>query len=125
MIKNKLIIDEKAASVVRQIFKWKIGGMSGARIAEKLNELGIPTPMQYKHISGENFQCGFRRKAAPKWQANSVNYILRNETYTGVLLQGILWWSGKLLGQIRGLHRKNRLCTFSQGLQNVGTAAAT
>lgn len=88
MIKNKLIIDEKAASVVRQIFKWKIGGMSGARIAEKLNELGIPTPMEYKHISGENFQCGFRRKAAPKWQANSVNYILRNETYTGVLLQG-------------------------------------
>lgn len=86
--KNKLIIDEKAASVVRQIFKWKIGGMSGARIAEKLNELGIPTPMEYKHISGENFQCGFRRKAAPKWQANGVNYILWNETYTGVLLQG-------------------------------------
>jgi len=80
--------DKKAASVVRQIYKWKIGGMSGARIAEKLNELGIPTPMEYKHISGENFQCGFCRKAAPKWQANGVNYILRNETYTGVLLQG-------------------------------------
>ena len=78
--KNKIIIDEKVASVVRQIFKWKIGGMSGARIAEKLNELEIPTPMEYKHISGENFQCGFRRKAAPKWQANGVNYILRNET---------------------------------------------
>lgn len=86
--KNKLIIDEKAASVVRQIFKWKIGGMSGARIAEKLNELGIPTPMEYKHSNGENFQCGFRRKAVPKWQANGVNYILRNEIYTGVLLQG-------------------------------------
>ena len=80
--------DKKAASVVRQIYKWKIGGMSGARIAERLNELGIPTPMEYKHISGENFQCGFCRKAAPKWQANGVNYILRNETYTGVLLQG-------------------------------------
>lgn len=86
--KNKLIIDEKAASVVRQIFKWKIGGMSGARIAEKLNELGIPTPMEYKHSNGEKFQCGFRRKAVPKWQANGVNYILRNEIYTGVLLQG-------------------------------------
>lgn len=86
--KNKLIIDEKAAEVVRQIFKWKIAGMSGARIAAKLNELGIPTPMQYKQSNGENFQCGFSRKAAPKWQANGVNYILRNETYTGVLLQG-------------------------------------
>lgn len=86
--KNKLIVDEKAASVVRQIFKWKVGGMSGARIAEKLNELGIPTPMEYKHRNGDNFQCGFRRKAVPKWQANGVNYILRNEVYTGVLLQG-------------------------------------
>ncbi len=86
--KNKLIVDEKAASVVRQIFKWKIEGMSGERIAEKLNELGIPTPMEYKHRNGENFQCGFRRKAVPKWQANGVNYILRNEVYTGVLLQG-------------------------------------
>lgn len=51
--KNKLILDEKVASIVRQIFKWKIRGMSGARIAEKLNELGISTPMEYKHISGK------------------------------------------------------------------------
>lgn len=86
--KNQLIVDEKAAAVVRQIFKWKIAGMSGARIAEKLNELGVPTPMEYKHNNGENFQCGFRRKAVPQWQANGVNYILRNEIYTGVLLQG-------------------------------------
>ena len=86
--KNKLIVDEKAALVVRQIFKWKIEGMSGERIAEKLNELGVPTPMEYKHRNGENFQCGFRRKAVPKWQASGVNYILRNEVYTGVLLQG-------------------------------------
>ena len=83
-----LMADEKAAAVVRQIFKWKLEGMSGARIADKLNGLGIPTPMEYKHKNGENFQCGFRRKAVPQWQANGVNYILRNELYTGVLLQG-------------------------------------
>lgn len=86
--KNKLIVDEKAASVVRQIFKWKIEGMSGERIAEKLNGLGVPTPMEYKQGNGENFQSGFRRKAILKWQAYNVNYILRNEIYTGVLLQG-------------------------------------
>lgn len=56
------------------------------RIAERLNELGISTPMEYKHRNGENFQCSFRRKTASKWQANGVNYILPNETYTGVLL---------------------------------------
>lgn len=86
--KNQLVVDENAASIVRQIFKWRLEGMSGSRIADKLNELGIPTPMQYKHDNGEKFQCGFSRKASPRWQANGVNYILRNETYTGVLLQG-------------------------------------
>ena len=86
--KNKLIIDESAAEVVQQIFKWKLSGMSGARIADKLNELGIPTPMEYKLRNGYHYQCGYRRKAVPKWQSSSVNYILRNETYTGVLLQG-------------------------------------
>ena len=39
-------------------------------------------------MNGENFQCNFRRKSDPKWMANSVNHILKNEVYTGVLLQG-------------------------------------
>lgn len=86
--KNQLIVDEPAADVVRRIFQWKIEGMSGARIADKLNELGIPTPIEYKHMNGEKLQCSFRKKADPKWMANGVNRILRNEIYTGVLLQG-------------------------------------
>lgn len=86
--KNQLIIDEPAADVVRRIFGWKIEGMSGSRIAGKLNDLGIPTPIEYKHMNGENLQCAFRKKADSKWMANGVNRILRNEIYTGVLLQG-------------------------------------
>lgn len=86
--KNQLIIDEPAADVVRMIFQWKIEGMSGVRIADKLNGLGIPTPIEYKHRNGENLQCSFRKKADTKWMANGVNRILRNEIYTGVLLQG-------------------------------------
>lgn len=86
--KNKLVIDEKAALIVQQIFQWKIEGMSGSRIADKLNMLGIPTPMEYKKKNGENYQCGFRRKPNARWEANGVNHILRSETYTGVLLQG-------------------------------------
>lgn len=56
-------MDEKAAAVVRQIFQWKMEGMSGSRIADKLNALGIPTPLEYKHMNGENLQCGFQKKA--------------------------------------------------------------
>lgn len=86
--KNQLIVDEKAASVVRQIFKWKIEGMSAARIADKLNGLGIPTPMEYKRMNGENYQCCFRKKADAVWMVSSVRRILCNEVYTGVLVQG-------------------------------------
>lgn len=86
--KNQLVIDEKAASVVRQIFRCRLEGMSASRIADKLNELGIPTPMEYKQMNGENFRCNFKRKSKPVWLANGVNYILKNEVYTGVLLQG-------------------------------------
>lgn len=86
--KNQLVVDEKAAAIVRQIFKWKIEGMSAARIADKLNGLGIPTPMDYKRMNGENYQCCFRKKEDSKWTANSVRRILCNEVYTGVLVQG-------------------------------------
>lgn len=36
--KNKLVIDEKAASVVRQIFRWKLEGMSASRIFDLVSE---------------------------------------------------------------------------------------
>lgn len=86
--KNQLVPDEKAAVVVRQIFQWKLEGMSGSRIADELNKMGIPTPLQYKQMNGENFKCGYQKKAETRWMANSVNQILRNEVYTGTLLQG-------------------------------------
>ncbi|MCI8286478.1 MAG: recombinase family protein [Lachnospiraceae bacterium] len=86
--KNQLVVDEKAASMVRQIFKWKIEGMSAARIADKLNELGVLTPVEYKRMNGENYQCNFRKKEDAAWAASSVRRILCNEIYTGVLVQG-------------------------------------
>ena len=39
--KNKLVVDEYAAEVVRGIFYWKIEGMAVSAIAEKLNEMHI------------------------------------------------------------------------------------
>jgi len=86
--KNQLMIDEKAAAIIRDIFKWKIEGLSSLRIANKLNELGINPPMEYKKNAGEKYQSGFKTKANVTWGANSVTRILKNEIYTGVLLQG-------------------------------------
>ena len=37
-----------------------------------------------------------------------------------LFLKKILLWSGRLLGQIQGLRRKNRLCIFFSGIAKCG-----
>lgn len=86
--KNHLIIDEYAAGIVRTIFQWKIEGYSSQHIAERLNRLGVLTPMEYKRRCGLNFNSGFRCRENPKWMPGSVNRILGNELYTGTVVQG-------------------------------------
>lgn len=86
--KNKLVIDEKAAPYIKHIFHWKIEGMSSFHIANKLNTLGIATPMQYKLNNNENYYCGYRTKSILNWSEHTVNDILKNPVYTGTLVQG-------------------------------------
>ncbi len=86
--KNLLVPDEYAADVVRRIFAWKIEGYSNLAIAEKLEALGILSPMEYKKLRGENFQTGFITKARARWSAVAVKRILVNENYIGTLVQG-------------------------------------
>ena len=45
--KHKLVIDEEAAVVVREIFQLRLSGLSGNKIAAILNERAIPSPAQY------------------------------------------------------------------------------
>jgi len=86
--KNKLVIDEIAAAVVRDIFKWKLSGMNRQGIATKLNSLGVLSPMEYKRAIGMNFKTGFKKNLNAKWSPVSVRRILSDEIYTGVLIQG-------------------------------------
>lgn len=86
--KNKLVIDDFAASVVRDIFKWKIEGMSQQGIANKLNEIGILSPMEYKRSLGQRYNTTFKIKEQALWSAVAVRRILTNELYLGVLEQG-------------------------------------
>jgi len=85
--KNKLIIDETAARVVRNIFKWKIGGISAHTIAKKLNEGGMASPSEYKREQGINYRSGFKSNIKSKWRSTQVLRILKNELYTGELIQ--------------------------------------
>lgn len=86
--KNRLIIDEYAADIVRKIFAWKIAGMSLGGIAEKLNAAGILSPMEYKKSLGMKYHSGFEGSFTAKWAAVAVKRILVNPVYLGTMVQG-------------------------------------
>ena len=86
--KSKLVVDPFAANVVRDIFRWKIEGLSPQNIAVRLNELGIPSPAEYKRLSGSNYKTNFQTSSKAIWSHVSVRRILKNEIYLGVMIQG-------------------------------------
>ena len=86
--KNKLVVDPFAADVVKDIFRWKIEGLSPQNIAVRLNELGIPSPAEYKRLSGSNYKTSFQTSSKAVWSHVSVRRILKNEIYLGVMIQG-------------------------------------
>lgn len=86
--KNRLAVDEYAADIVRDIFAWKLDGMSPQDIAVRLNQSGILSPMEYKKSLGMKFATSFKANAQAAWSANSVLRILKNPVYIGVLTQG-------------------------------------
>ena len=86
--KNKLVVDQYAADIVRDIFKWKLEGVSPQDIADALNKLGILSPMEYKRSIGMKYTTSFKASAKAAWSAGTVIRILKNPIYTGVLIQG-------------------------------------
>ena len=86
--KNHLIIDKYAAGIVESIFEWKVDGYSFKAIAERLNDMGVLSPLEYKKSNGEKFKTGFHTRKRGKWSAQAVRRILMDETYTGTLVQG-------------------------------------
>ena len=85
---NHLVVDEYAADIVRQIFSMFKDGLSICRIADRLNELGVLSPMEYKRSCGINFDTVFKVRDTARWSYNAVQRILTNEMYIGVMVQG-------------------------------------
>ncbi|MFR5631421.1 MAG: recombinase family protein [Monoglobales bacterium] len=86
---NRLVIDEYPAAVVQDIFRWKLEGMSQNGIANRLNELGVLSPTEYKRSLGLRYQSGFKMKENSSWTAVTVRRILTNDLYLGRLIQGV------------------------------------
>ena len=86
--RNRLVVDEYAAEIVRRIFRWKIEGMAVSAIAEELNRLHILSPSEYKRSLGLNYRGGFAAGSGSRWGSSSVKRILTDEVYLGHMLQG-------------------------------------
>ena len=84
----RLVIDEPAAVVIRDMFQWRLEGWSNERIAQRLNEMGIPSPAEHKTASGHPHANPFQTKEHAQWYAGTVIRILRNPVYIGTLEQG-------------------------------------
>ena len=86
--RNTLVIDPVAAGVVKDIFRMKLHGLSQDAIANKLNEAGILSPMEYKSETGSNYRTSFKTSEKAVWSSVTVRRILENELYIGNLVQG-------------------------------------
>lgn len=86
--KNKLVIDDYAADVVRRIFSLYIQGYGKQKIAKLLNAEGILCPAEYKKVNGENYKNCNRLESTTYWSYSTINSILHREMYVGNMVQG-------------------------------------
>lgn len=88
--KHHLIIDENTAPTVRLIFEMYIQGEGYRKIVQELNFRGILSPSGYKRQTGSNYvNCNANSgNSKGLWTQSTVAMILRNEMYTGTLVQG-------------------------------------
>lgn len=81
---SRLLPDEPAAQIVRQIFALYLQGNGAGRIARTLNAQGVPPPSAYRAVSAGRP----RPTPASLWCKATVRRILSTQTYAGDLEQG-------------------------------------
>ncbi len=85
LVNNHFVVDEPAAEIVRRIFTMKLQGISAYKIANILNQEGVPSPSRY---AGEQGLKKYRECSHVLWQQEAVSRILYNRVYVGDLVQG-------------------------------------
>ncbi len=106
--KHQLIVDDYAAEIVKRIFEMYLSGMGMMTISKALNAEGIVCPTVYKNINGSNYTNSNRLNETVYWTETTIKNILKNETYTGVLVQG---------KTVRRLNRKPKKLPSSQWIR--------
>lgn len=81
--KHKFLIDKNVSHIIRKIFDMILDGKSRRQVTDFLNDNDILTPSEYLNLN-KNEDVSVMKK----WNSEMVNTILKNENYTGTLLQG-------------------------------------
>jgi len=83
--RNKLIIEESGAEVVRRIYGMCAGGCGSPAIAKALNKDKIPTPKDHRKRLNSDMDTGLEYE----WSAETIHAILRSRIYKGDMIQGV------------------------------------
>ena len=81
--RQKWIVDEEAAPVVKRIFRSVIAGKNIAKITEELTAERILTPNAHWKSIGERTSRGAHNADPYKWSSATVINILKKEEYMG------------------------------------------
>ena len=85
--KGRLLVDEEAAAVVREVFALFAQGHGKSAIARLLNDRGIPNPTEYKRLHGLRYKQP-KTKSGTLWKYFAISDMLTNEIYIGHMVQG-------------------------------------
>lgn len=85
--KQKWLIDEPAAEIVRKIFNLCLAGKGPSQIARQLEKEKVLTPTAYYHSIGKKTSNPMPANIYG-WRDSSIEHILENRQYTGCTVNG-------------------------------------
>jgi len=80
--KNRFMIDEPAAEVVKKMFMLAFNGLSCGKIREYLNKNKVVPPSEYANV-----KCGRKGPYSGTWSSERVSATLKNQVYIGNMVQ--------------------------------------
>ena len=80
--KNKWVVDDVAAEVVKKIFKLCVNGYGASQIANELIKRKIPTPTEHLQSLGIKTPAS-KSEIKGNWQPRTVSDILEKQEYLG------------------------------------------
>lgn len=82
---RQLEIEEKTASVVKEIFSLRMSGIGAVKIARKLNDNDVPC--QTRRLYQMGLLKGTNGEADALWSGSSIVSILENPVYCGCMVE--------------------------------------